>query len=124
LLTLIHYLRMMPSIPPKFRGRADQMITAAQLGAGRVLVRIGQLAQASGLALPTIHRMEAGETMVQGNADPPANLIAGFPVAPIDTIYEGADGPSPTQTTDCSPAETCLYDEAESKAWYGRGAGA
>ncbi|MGZ3329879.1 MAG: helix-turn-helix domain-containing protein, partial [Xanthobacteraceae bacterium] len=47
------------------------MFTAAQLRAARVLLGIDQrqLAEMSGLSVPTIQRMEASETMVRGNVD-------------------------------------------------------
>jgi len=47
------------------------MITSAQLRAARVLLGIDQrqLAELSGLSVPTIQRMEASEKMVRGNVD-------------------------------------------------------
>jgi hypothetical protein len=47
------------------------MITAAQLRAARALLGIDQreLAQRSGLSLPTIQRMEASDGVVRGNVD-------------------------------------------------------
>src|SRR5216684_655956 len=71
---------------------ADLMITAAQLRAARVLLGIDQrqLAELSGLSVPTIQRMEASETMVRGNVDSLVKLIAAFDAAGIEMIDEGA----------------------------------
>ena len=68
------------------------MITAAQLRAARVLLGIDQrqLAELSGLSVPTIQRMEASETMVRGNVDSLVKLIAAFDAAGIEMIDEGA----------------------------------
>jgi transcriptional regulator with XRE-family HTH domain len=68
------------------------MITAAQLRAARVLLGVDQrqLAELSGLSVPTIQRMEASETMVRGNVDSLVKLIAAFDAAGIEMIDEGA----------------------------------
>ena len=68
------------------------MITAAQLRAARVLLGIDQrqLAELSGLSVPTVQRMEASETMVRGNVDSLVKLIAVFDAAGIEMIDEGA----------------------------------
>jgi len=68
------------------------MITAAQLRAARVLLGIDQrqLAELSGLSVPTIQRMEASETMVRGNVDSLVKLIAAFDAVGIEMIDEGA----------------------------------
>ena len=68
------------------------MITAGQLRASRALLGIDrrQLAEAAGLSLPTIQRMEASETMVRGNVDSLVKLIAAFEAAGIEMIDEGA----------------------------------
>ena len=68
------------------------MITAAQLRAARVLLGIDQrqLAELSGLSVPTIQRMEASEAMVRGNVDSLVKLIAAFEAAGIELINEGA----------------------------------
>ncbi len=68
------------------------MFTAAQLRAARVLLGIDQrqLAEMSGLSVPTIQRMEASETMVRGNVDSLVKLMAAFDAAGIEMIDEGA----------------------------------
>jgi transcriptional regulator with XRE-family HTH domain len=68
------------------------MITAVQLRAARLLLGIDQrqLAELSGLSVPTIQRMEASETMVRGNVDSLVKLIAAFEAAGIEMIGEGA----------------------------------
>ncbi|MCC8987372.1 MAG: helix-turn-helix transcriptional regulator, partial [Candidatus Contendobacter sp.] len=54
------------------------MITAAQLKAARALIGMDQrmLAEASGLSLPTIQRMEGSEGNIRGNVDSLVKLIA------------------------------------------------
>src|SRR6202158_1405948 len=68
------------------------MITAAQLRAARVLLGVDQrqLAELSGLSVPTIQRMEASETMVRGNVDSLVKLITALEAAGIELIDEGA----------------------------------
>ena len=68
------------------------MITAAQLRAARALLGIDQrqLAELSGLSVPTIQRMEASETMVRGNVDSLVKLITAFETAGIELIDDGA----------------------------------
>jgi transcriptional regulator with XRE-family HTH domain len=68
------------------------MITAAQLRAARVLLGVDQrqLAELSGLSVPTIQRMEASETMVRGNVDSLTKLIAALDAAGIEMIAERA----------------------------------
>jgi transcriptional regulator with XRE-family HTH domain len=68
------------------------MITAAQLRAARALLGIDQrqLAELSGLSVPTIQRMEASETMVRGNVDSLVKLIAALETAGIEMIDDGA----------------------------------
>ena len=68
------------------------MITAAQLRAARALVGLDQraLAEASGLSLPTIQRMEASEGVIRGNVDSLMKLIAALEAAGVELIGEGA----------------------------------
>jgi transcriptional regulator with XRE-family HTH domain len=105
------------------------MITAARLGAGCVLVGIGQrqLAELSGLSVPTIQQMEASETVVRGNAVSLANLISVFHVAVIEMVDEGAAGPPPRrgarQKINSGSAETCLHNQAENRAAFGKRVG-
>jgi transcriptional regulator with XRE-family HTH domain len=68
------------------------MITAAQLKAARALLGIDQrtLADASGLSLPTIQRMEASEEVIRGNVDSLMKLIAALDAAGVELINEGA----------------------------------
>jgi transcriptional regulator with XRE-family HTH domain len=68
------------------------MITAAQLRAARVLLGVDQrqLAELSGLSVPTVQRMEASETMVRGNVDSLVKLITALDAAGIEMIDEGA----------------------------------
>ena len=68
------------------------MITAPQLRAARALLRMEQraLAEAAGLSLPTIQRMEASEGNVRGNVDSLVKLIRALDHAGIELIQEGA----------------------------------
>ncbi len=68
------------------------MITAAQMRAARALLTMDQrdLAERTGLSLPTIQRMEASEGVIRGNVDSLMKLIAGLEAAGIELIGEGA----------------------------------
>lgn len=58
--------------------RQAQMITAAQMRAARALAGIDQreLAEMSGLSIPTIQRMEASDGVIRGNVDSLMKLIS------------------------------------------------
>jgi len=64
------------------------MITAAQLRAARALVGLDQraLAEAAGLSVPTIQRMEASEGVIRGNVDSLMKLIAALDTAGVVLI--------------------------------------
>ena len=68
------------------------MITAAQLKAARALLGIDQrtLAEAAGLSLPTIQRMEASDGTVRGNVDSLVKLIDALDALGIEVIGAGA----------------------------------
>jgi transcriptional regulator with XRE-family HTH domain len=68
------------------------MITAAQMRAARALLGMDQrdLAERTGLSLPTIQRMEASEDVIRGNVDSLMKLIAGLDEAGIVLIGDGA----------------------------------
>jgi transcriptional regulator with XRE-family HTH domain len=68
------------------------MITAAQLRAARALLGMDQraLAEACGLSLPTIQRMEASEGVIRGNVESLMKLTAALDAAGVDLIGEGA----------------------------------
>ena len=74
----------------------DEMITAAQLRAARALLGLDQreLAEAAGLSLPTIQRMEASEGTIRGNVDSLVKLIAALDAAGVELIGEGAVSPA------------------------------
>ena len=67
------------------------MITAAQMRAARALLGMDQreLAERSGLSLPTIQRMEASDGLISGNVDSLMKLIAGLEEAGVVLIGEG-----------------------------------
>jgi predicted transcriptional regulator len=68
------------------------MITGAQMRAARALLAIDQreLAQRSGLSLPTIQRMEACDGVVRGHVDSLMKLVHALASAGIELIGEGA----------------------------------
>jgi len=68
------------------------MITAAQLRAARALLGVDQrqLADLSGLSVPTIQRMEASDGVIRGNVDSLMKLISALETAGIELIGEGA----------------------------------
>ena len=68
------------------------MITAAQLRAARALAGIDQrqLAELSGLSVPTIQRMEASIGVVRGNVDSLMKLVAALDNVGVELIGEGA----------------------------------
>ena len=68
------------------------MITAGQIRASRALLGIDQrtLAEAAGLSLPTIQRMEASEGVVRGNVDSLMKLIAALDSLGIELMTDNA----------------------------------
>jgi transcriptional regulator with XRE-family HTH domain len=72
------------------------MITSGQLRASRALLGIDQrqLAEAAGLSLPTIQRMEASEGVIRGNVDSLMKLIAALDALGIELISDNATSQS------------------------------
>ncbi|MHB8885238.1 MAG: helix-turn-helix domain-containing protein [Methylovirgula sp.] len=68
------------------------MITAAQMRAARALLGIDQrqLAELSGVSLPTIQRMEASEGNVRGVIDTLTKVVEAFDHAGIELIGDNA----------------------------------
>jgi transcriptional regulator with XRE-family HTH domain len=68
------------------------MLTAGQLRAARALIGVDQrqLAELSGLSVPTIQRMEASEDVIRGNVDSLMKLVGALDAAGIELIGEGA----------------------------------
>jgi len=68
------------------------MITAAQIRAARALRGMDQrrLAEAAGLSLPTIQRMEASAGQVRGNVESLVKVVEALEKAGIELIGEGA----------------------------------
>ena len=68
------------------------MITAAQLRSARALLGIDQrqLAELSGLSVPTIQRMEASDGVIRGNVDSLMKLVSALDAAGLELIGEGA----------------------------------
>jgi transcriptional regulator with XRE-family HTH domain len=70
----------------------DLMITASQMRAARALLGIDQrqLAELSGVSVPTIQRMEASEETVRGVIDTLTKIVEAFDAAGIELIGENA----------------------------------
>lgn len=68
------------------------MISAAQLKAARALLGIDQrqLAEASGLSLPTIQRMEASDGTIRGNVDSLVKLSEALSTLGVELIAADA----------------------------------
>jgi predicted transcriptional regulator len=68
------------------------MITAGQIRASRALLGIDQrtLAEAAGLSLPTIQRMEARDGVVRGNVDSLMKLIVALDSLGIELMTDNA----------------------------------
>jgi transcriptional regulator with XRE-family HTH domain len=68
------------------------MLTASQLRAARALIGLDQreMAELSGLSVPTIQRMEASEDVIRGNVDSLMKLVGALEAAGIELIGEGA----------------------------------
>lgn len=64
------------------------MITAAQMRAARALLGIDQrqLAEMSGVSLPTIQRMEASDGNVRGVVDTLTKVVEAFDAAGVELI--------------------------------------
>jgi transcriptional regulator with XRE-family HTH domain len=67
------------------------MITAAQMRAARALLGIDQrqLAEASGVSLPTIQRMETSEGNVRGMIETLTKVVDAFDRLGVELIGEG-----------------------------------
>lgn len=67
------------------------MLTATQMKAARALVGMEQrtLAEASGVSLPTIQRMEASNGTVRGVIDSLTKIMAALESAGVEFINEG-----------------------------------
>lgn len=72
------------------------MITAAQMRAARSLAGVDQreLAEKSGLSVPTIQRMEASDGVIRGNVDSLMKLIGALEAYGIVLIGEGDASPA------------------------------
>jgi transcriptional regulator with XRE-family HTH domain len=68
------------------------MITGPQMRAARALLGFDQrqLAQAAGLSLPTIQRMEANNGVVRGNVDSLMKLVDALAANGIELIGDGS----------------------------------
>ena len=64
--------------------------------AARALLGMDQreLAERSGLSLPTIQRMEASDGVIRGNVDSLVKLISALETAGVELIGEGAASPA------------------------------
>lgn len=71
------------------------MMTANQLRAARALLGIGQreLAEAAGVSVPTIRRMEASRGTVRANVDTLVKVIDALGAAGVELIGEEVASP-------------------------------
>ncbi len=71
------------------------MITSAQMRAARALLGWDQrqLAEAAGLSLPTIQRMEASDGQVRGNVGSLMKVVDALEHAGMELVGEGAASP-------------------------------
>lgn len=67
------------------------MITGSQMKAARAMLGMDQraLAEAAGLSLPTIQRMEASAGVVRANVDSMVKVVAALEAAGVALIAEG-----------------------------------
>lgn len=72
------------------------VITAGQLRASRALLGIDQrrLAEAAGLSVPTIQRMETSEDVIRGNVDSLMKLVSALEALGIELIADNASSQS------------------------------
>ncbi|MCU0937473.1 MAG: helix-turn-helix transcriptional regulator [Gammaproteobacteria bacterium] len=72
------------------------MITPAQLRAARALLGWDQrqLAEAAGLSLPTIQRMEGSDGTVRGQVDSLVKVVESLERAGVVLLAEGAPSPN------------------------------
>jgi transcriptional regulator with XRE-family HTH domain len=102
------------------------VISAGQMRAARALLSIDQreLAQLSGLSVPTIQRMEASEDVIRGNVDSLMKLIAALGAAGIELIGEGAvsQGGGRGVRLNSQPANTKRHRQHNKKAPVSRSA--
>lgn len=84
------------------------MITASQLRAARALAGVDQrqLAERSGLSVPTIQRMEASNGLVRGNVDSLNRIIIALNAAGVELIDEGIASPTGGRGVRLKPAST------------------
>ena len=68
------------------------MLSSLQLRAARALAGLDQrqLAEKSGLSVPTIQRMEASEGVIRGNVDSLMKIVAALELAGVEFITEDA----------------------------------
>jgi transcriptional regulator with XRE-family HTH domain len=68
------------------------MLSSLQLRAARALAGLDQrqLAEKSGLSVPTIQRMEASEGVIRGNVDSLMKIVAALDQAGVELITEDA----------------------------------
>lgn len=70
-------------------------ITASQMRAARALIKMEQaeLAQRTGVSIPTIRRMEGGEGNVKGHYDNVSAIIRELEAAGVIFVAENGEGP-------------------------------
>jgi len=83
---------MFETSPYSSRYRKPTMITAFQMRAARTLLGFDQrkLAEAAGVSLATVQRMESSEGQVRGNVESLVKVVEALDKAGVELIYEGA----------------------------------
>ena len=68
------------------------MLSSAQLRAARALAGLDQrqLAERSGLSVPTIQRMEASDGVIRGNVDSLMKIVAALDATGVELIADEA----------------------------------
>ncbi len=71
------------------------MLSSSQLRAARALAGLDQrqLAEKSGLSVPTIQRMEASDGVIRGNVDSLMKVVAALDESGVELIGEEAVSP-------------------------------
>jgi predicted transcriptional regulator len=71
------------------------MITGSQMRAARALIDVGQreLAELSGVSLPTIQRMEASDGVVRGVIDTLTKVVEALDRAGVELLGDNAPSP-------------------------------
>jgi hypothetical protein len=92
---MIQKSRAQIRIDPRGSRMTKTVILAHQLKAARALARLDQqeLSDRSGVSVPTIKRMEAGDGPIRGNYENVAVVVGALEAAGVEFIEENGGGP-------------------------------